>query len=235
MSLSGLCVSLWFSDPLNLALRYFLKPAPFRYFAPNTLEEALELVAEHGYEGKVLAGGQSLIPTMNFRLAQPSVLVDLNKIAELAYIRPTSDGGLSIGAMTRQRVVERSAEVKQHAPLLHQTMPWIAHVQIRNRGTIGGSLAHADPAAELPAAMLALNAQFRLRSKNGERTVAARDFYIGLFTTELASDELLTEIIVPPSQPRTGCSIQEIARRHGDYAMVGVVATIALDEAGVCS
>ncbi len=211
-----------------------MKPAPFVYFAPTTLEEALTLLAEHGDAGKVLAGGQSLIPTMNFRLAQPSVLVDLNQIAELAYLRPSTEGGLSIGAMTRQRTAERSALVQERAPLLHATMPWIAHTQIRNRGTIGGSLAHADPAAELPAVAVALDAQLRVRSQRGERWIAAREFYVGLFTTDLAADELLVEIVLPPQPPRTGWSIQEMARRQGDYALVGVTATITLDEAGRC-
>ena len=211
-----------------------MKPAPFVYFAPTTLEEALTLLAEHGDAGKVLAGGQSLIPTMNFRLAQPSVLVDLNQIAELAYLRPGATGGLSIGAMTRQRAVERSMLVRERAPLLHATMPWIAHTQIRNRGTIGGSLAHADPAAELPAVAVALNAQLRVCNQGGERWVAAREFYVGLFTTDLAADELLVEIVLPAQPPRTGWSIQEMARRQGDYALVGVTATITLDEAGRC-
>lgn len=212
-----------------------MKPAPFRYFAPTTIEEALHLLSEHGFDAKILAGGQSLIPTMNFRLSQPGVLIDLNPISPLSYIQLTEDGGLRIGAMTRQRTVERSAEVKALCPLLHATMPYIAHVQIRNRGTIGGSLAHADPAAELPAVMQTLNAQFRVRGPNGERTIAARDFYIGLFTTDLAPDEILTEIIIPPMQANSGWSVQEAARRHGDFALVGVTATVTLDESGKCS
>jgi carbon-monoxide dehydrogenase medium subunit len=212
-----------------------LKPAPFRYFCPATIDEAIQLLTEHGYDAKLLAGGQSLIPAMNFRLAQPAVLIDLNNIAALAYLQPSAEGGLRIGAMARQRSLERSAEVKARAPLLADAMPHIAHVQIRNRGTIGGSLAHADPAAELPAVMQTLAAHFRLRGANGERTVAARDFYIGLFTTDLAADEILCEIILPPLPPRTGWSMQEMARRHGDYALVGVAATITLDERGECS
>jgi len=212
-----------------------LKPAPFIYFAPSTLDEALALVAQHGEEGKVLAGGQSLIPTMNFRLAQPTVLIDLNNIAELFYVTSHPSGGLRIGAMTRQRTVERDAQVIQHAPLLHATMPHIAHTQIRNRGTIGGSLAHADPAAELPAVAIALDAQLRLSSQNGTRWVAARDFYVGLFATALAPDEILVEISLPPMPPRTGWSIQEIARRRGDYAIVGVATTVTVDESGKCT
>jgi carbon-monoxide dehydrogenase medium subunit len=211
-----------------------LKPAPFTYFAPQTLEEALALLAEHGGDGKVIAGGQSLAPAMNFRLAQPAVLIDLNNIRQLFYIRPVTDGGLRLGAMTRQRTVERDPLVAERAPLLHQAMPFIAHTQIRNRGTIGGSLAHADPAAELPAVAAALDAQLRLQSQRGERWVKARDFYVGLFTTELATDELLVEIALPPTRPRTGCSIQELARRSGDYALVGVAVTVTVDAAGRC-
>lgn len=211
-----------------------MKPAPFVYFAPQSLDEALSLLQDHGYEGKILAGGQSLIPAMNFRLAQPAALIDINRIGALSYLEPAADGGVRIGAMTRQRTVERSETVAQRAPLLHATMPYIAHVQIRNRGTIGGALAHADPAAELPAVMVALNARFRLQSVRGTRWVDAADFYLGLFATALEVDELLVEIVVPPLPPRTGWSMQEIARRRGDYAIVGVAATVALDADGRC-
>ncbi|MBW7885390.1 MAG: xanthine dehydrogenase family protein subunit M [Caldilineaceae bacterium] len=211
-----------------------MKPAPFSYFAPSDLAAALELLSHHGYDAKVLAGGQSLIPTMNFRLAQPQVLIDLNGIQELFYVKEERDGQLRIGAMTRQRTLECSDVIARHVPLLHGVMPFIAHVQIRNRGTIGGSLAHADPAAELPAVMVALNARFRLQSTHGERWVNAADFYIGLFTTELAPDEILTEIAVPSLPARSGWSMQEIARRHGDYALVGVAATVTLDGADRC-
>lgn len=211
-----------------------MKPAPFDYFAPTTVDEALTLLATHGYDAKVLAGGQSLIPTMNFRLAQPAILVDLNNIPDLAYVQPATDGGLRVGAMTRQRTLEKSDLVVQCAPLLHATMPYIAHVQIRNRGTLGGSLAHADPAAELPVIAVALNAQLKVCSKLGERWVSAEDFYVALFTTDLAPDELLMEIVLPPMLPRTGYSIQEVSRRQGDYAIVGVAATVTLDAQGRC-
>lgn len=212
-----------------------MKPAPFQYFAPTTLDEALHLLAQYGYDAKLLAGGQSLIPTMNFRLSQPGVLIDLNTIPALAYLQTPALAGLQIGAMTRQRTIERSAEVQVRSPLLHATMPYIAHVQIRNRGTIGGSLAHADPAAELPAVMQTLNAQFRVRGPKHERIVAARNFYIGLFTTDLAPDEMITEIILPGMLPRSGWSIQEVSRRHGDYALVGVTTAVTLDTTGKCS
>jgi carbon-monoxide dehydrogenase medium subunit len=207
-----------------------MKPAPFRYIAPGTLDEALSALGDYGEEAKALAGGQSLIPTMNFRLAQPGVLVDLNPVAELAYLEPTPDGGLRIGAMVRQRAVERSALVAQRAPLLHATMPHVAHVQIRNRGTIGGSLAHADPAAELPAVAVALNGQMRLQSRRGERWVDAADFYQGLFTTALAPDEIVAEVALPPMPAQSGWSILELARRRGDFALAGVAALVTLEE-----
>lgn len=211
-----------------------MKPAPFEYYAPTTLSEALRLLAEHEYDAKPLAGGQSLVPTMNFRLAQPSVLVDLNKIPELAYIRLGPDGSLHIGAMTRHSTVEHDPLVSRHAPLLHETMPYIAHTQIRNRGTIGGSLAHADPAAELPAIAVALDAKFRLASHKGERWVAASDFYIGLFTTVLTPGELLVEIVIPPGPPGAGYAFDEVARRPGDYALVGAAAVALRKPDGRC-
>lgn len=211
-----------------------MKPPPFQYYAPTTVDEALAHLAEHGYDAKPLAGGQSLVPTMNFRLAQPSVLVDLNRVSELFFIRPAEDGGLRLGAMTRQRQVEREPLVAERAPLLYETMPFIAHPQIRNRGTFGGSLAHADPAAELPAVAVALDGRFRLRSQRGERWVPARDFYVGLFATALEADELLVEVALPPLPARTGWAFREVARRHGDYALVGVAATLTLDDQGRC-
>jgi len=211
-----------------------MKPAPFRYLAPTTLHDALDLMAQHGYDAKPLAGGQSLVPTMNFRLAQPGLLVDLNNIPELAYVRSGLDGSLHIGAMTRHSTVEHDPLVAQHAPLLHETMPHIAHRQIRNRGTIGGSLAHADPAAELPAVAVVLNARFRLQSQEGERWVAADDFYQGLFATDLAPEELLVEVVIPPLPARTGWAFDEVARRPGDYAMAGVATVVGLDANGIC-
>lgn len=212
-----------------------MKPAPFEYYAPTTLEEALALLDQHGYEAKVLAGGQSLIPTMNFRLAQPAVLVDLNRVQSLFHLAPSPGDGLLVGAMTRQRTLERSTLVAQKAPLLAAAMPHIAHTQIRNRGTIGGSLAHADPAAELPAVAVALQARFELQGVAGERWVDASDFYIGLFTTDLAPNEILTAVELPALVPRSGWSVHEVARRRGDYALVGVCAHVTLDEAGACN
>lgn len=212
-----------------------MKPAPFEYRAPRTLDEALAILAEEGPDAKVLAGGQSLVPAMNFRLAQPAMLVDLNRVTELAYIRE-AEGGLSFGAMTRQRTVERSAAVAARAPLLHEAMPFIAHTQIRNLGTIGGSLAHADPAAELPAVMVALGARFRAAGRESPhgRWIETGDFFAGFFATALQPDEILVEIAVPPLPLRTGTAFREIARRHGDYALAGVAAVVTLGEDGRC-
>jgi carbon-monoxide dehydrogenase medium subunit len=211
-----------------------MKPAPFKYLAPTTVEGALAHLAEYGYDAKVLAGGQSLVPVMNFRLAQPSVLVDLNNIPELFYIRPGDGGGLRVGAMTRQAQVERDSLVAQRSPLVHAAMPRIAYPQVRSRGTYGGSIAHADPSAELPAVSVALNGRYRLRSQSRERWVDAQDFVVALFTTALEPDELLVEIALPPLPPRSGWSFMEISRRHHDFAMAGVAAVVALDPAGRC-
>jgi carbon-monoxide dehydrogenase medium subunit len=211
-----------------------MKPAPFEYVAPDSLEEALALLGAHGGEAKLLAGGQSLIPVMNFRLAQPAVVVDLNRVPGLDGVVQGEDGGLHLGAMTRQRRLEREPLVARLAPLLRQAVPHIAHPQIRNRGTVGGSLAHADPAAELPAVAVALRARLRLRRGGGERWIAARDFFTGLFATALAPDEALVEIALPPPAPGEGWAFVEVARRHGDYAQVGVAAMVALEPGGRC-
>jgi carbon-monoxide dehydrogenase medium subunit len=211
-----------------------MKPAPFEYYAATSTDEALAYMARLGYDAKALAGGQSLIPTMNFRLAQPRVLVDLNPVSELFYIRPEASGGLLIGAMTRASQLERDSLVAERAPLVREALPHIAHPQIRNRSTIGGSLAHADPAAELPAVALALDARLHIRGDQGERWVSADAFFVGMFTTEIEPHELLVEIALPPMPSRTGWSFQEVARRHGDYALVGVAATVTLDEQRRC-
>ena len=211
-----------------------MKPAAFRYVRPASVDEAVSVLASEGYGAKPLAGGQSLIPAMNFRLAQPAVLVDLGDLDELRYIRET-EGGLVIGAMTRHSDVERSAAVRERAPLLAEAMPWIAHLQIRNRGTMGGSLAHADPAAELPAVMLALAARLHLRGPGGDRTVPFCDFCTGLFATALAPDELITGIEIPTLPSGTGCAFEEFSRRHGDFALVGVCAILTLDSGGACT
>ena len=211
-----------------------MKPPPFDYYAPDTLDEALALMAQHGYGAKALAGGQSLVPPMNFRLAAPSVLVDLNRIPDLSYIRLAPDGGLLIGAMTRHVQAEKNPKVADKHPLLHATMPNIGHPQIRNRGTLGGSIAHADPAAELPALMRAVQGRIKAQSARGSRWIPADDFFQGFFTTALAEDELITELHLPPLPAGSGWAIEEVARRHGDFALVGAFAILHLDGAGRC-
>ena len=211
-----------------------MKPAPFDYYAPTSVDQALDHVAQLGYGAKLLAGGQSLIPTMNFRLAQPPALIDLNNIPELAYIRPCEDGGVLIGAMTRQSTVERDLLIAQRAPLVRAAMPFIAHPQIRTRGTFGGSIAHADPAAELPTVTVALGARYRVRSKKGERWIPAEEFFVGLFTTLLQPDELVVEIALPPISPRSGWSFQEVARQSGAFGLVGVATLVTLDNKNRC-
>ncbi len=211
-----------------------MKPPPFDYLAPDTLDGALAALAEHGTEAKLLAGGQSLIPLLNFRLAHPGLLIDLNRVRELDFLRQTEGGGLALGAMTRHRVLERDPRVASRAPLLAEAMPHVAHPQIRNRGTLGGSLAHADPSAELPALAVALRMRFRLLSAGGERWIEARDFFTGLLSTALETDELVAEVEVPPLPAGAGWAFLEVARRHGDYAQVGVAAVVELDEQGAC-
>jgi 6-hydroxypseudooxynicotine dehydrogenase subunit alpha len=212
-----------------------MKPAPFEYHPARSLPEALTLLADHGGDAKPLAGGQSLIPAMNFRLAAPAVLVDLNGVGELAYIKDEADG-LRIGAMTLHRHVERSPVIASRAPLLTETMPFVAHAAIRTRGTIGGSLAHADPAAELPALMLAMDARFRLQNRESSREVAATDFFTGLFSTALEPGELLTEIAIPTQKGHArGSAFLEFSRRHGDFALAGVAVTVAIDAQGQCT
>jgi carbon-monoxide dehydrogenase medium subunit len=211
-----------------------MKPAPFSYAAAESLEHALALKAEHGDEARFLAGGQSLIPAMNFRLAQPAVVVDINPLRELDFVRPAGAGGLRIGALTRGRTLERDPLVAERQPLVREAIPHVAHPQIRNRGTLGGNLAHADPASELPAVALALGARLRARSARGERWIEAREFFRGVFTTALGADEMLTEVELPELPPRTGTSFMEVARRRGDYAMMGVAAVIALGNDDRC-
>ena len=210
-----------------------MKPAVFDYHAPRMVDEALSLLAQYGDDAKPLAGGQSLVPTMNFRLAQPAALIDLNGIDELFYLHE-GEGGLRCGAMTRQRSVEHSRLAQRLSPLLHEAMPHIAHTQIRNRGTIGGSLAHADPAAELPALALALDARFYVRSLTDARWINARDFYIGLFTTAMQPEEMLVEVVFPALPARSGWAFDEVARQHGNYALCGAAAVVTLgDDAAV--
>lgn len=210
-----------------------MKPAPFEYAAPKNIGEVIEILSERGDEAKVLAGGQSLGPLLNMRLATPKLLVDINGVSELAYMRQ-QDGFLKVGALTRQRVLERSISVPKGWPLLGQAAPYIGHMAIRNRGTICGSIAHADPAAELPAVTVALRAKLGIAGAKGERTVEASRFFLNYMTTDLAPDEILVEVGFPPLPPRTGTAWEETARRHGDFALVGVAAVVTLDEEGKC-
>jgi carbon-monoxide dehydrogenase medium subunit len=211
-----------------------MKPAPFEYFAPTTLDEALARLTEYGYDAKVLAGGQSLIPMMNFRLAQPSIIIDINNIHELFYIRENEEGGLRIGAMARHNMVETNPLVADRAALIADAMPHIATIQVRSRGTFGGSIAHADPSAELAAVSVALEGSFLLRNQKGERWVPANEFFVGLFTSVLEPDELLIEAKFPALAQRTGCALEEVARRPHDFAIVGVAAVVTLDKNDRC-
>jgi carbon-monoxide dehydrogenase medium subunit len=211
-----------------------MKPPIFDYAAPATLAEATALLAQHEGDAKVLSGGQSLVPLLNMRLARPALLVDLAKLPDLDYVRRDGDD-LAIGAMTRQRTVELSPLVQAQHPMLHAAMLLIAHPQNRNQGTVGGSLAHADPAAELPALALALEASFCATGPQGERTITAADFFVTYLTTALNSPEILTAVRFPTLSGRTGWSILEVARRHGDFALAGVVAVVELDRRGRCA
>jgi carbon-monoxide dehydrogenase medium subunit len=199
-----------------------MKPPRFKYIAARSLEAALAAKAEHGSDARFLAGGQSLIPAMNFRLAQPAVLIDINGLAELDYVRDR--GSLRIGALTRLRALERTA-------LLAEAVRHVAHPQIRNRGTLGGNLAHADPASELPAVALALGARFHLKSSKGERSIDAQGFFTGALATALRDDEMLVEVELPSLPLGSGTCFLEVARRRGDYALMGVAAVVTGKEA----
>ncbi len=209
-----------------------MKPPRFSYHDPTTVAETLDLLARHGDAARILAGGQSLMPMLNFRLARPGYVIDINRVADLAAVTPGSDGGLSIGPLVRQRALERSEVIRERCPLIAQALPFVGHPQIRARGTLGGSLAHADPAAELPAVMVALGARLTLQRAGGRRTVAAEDFFRAALATALCADELLTEVALPPWPARTGSSLHEVAIRRGDFALGGVAATLTLDGEG---
>jgi CO/xanthine dehydrogenase FAD-binding subunit len=211
-----------------------MKPPRFDYLAPRTLDEALAHLHHHSDQAKILAGGQSLIPMLNFRLAHPGVVVDVNRLTDLAYVRQ-HDGGVAVGALTRQHAVERSDLVRARVPVVAEACRFIGHAPIRHRGTFGGNLAHADPASELPAVMVALEAEMAVASRAGNRAVPAGEFFIGPLTTALRPGEMLTEIRIPAAPPRTGGAFVEMARRAGDFALVGVAVLVTLDEAGQCA
>lgn len=208
-----------------------MKPARFQYCDPETLDEALRLLAEHGDDAKILAGGQSLMPLLNMRLARPAVLVDLSRVPELAGIRQEGDV-LIIGAMTRHREAETSPLVRKCCPLLAEALGHVGHLAIRTRGTIGGSLAHADPAAELPAVAAALEAELVIAGPEGRRAVKPEEFFLTYLMTSLAPGEILAEIHFPVMTARSGWAFREVSRRHGDFALVGVAAQVTLDAAG---
>jgi len=211
-----------------------VKPFAFDYCAPRTLEEALDVVGQMGDRAKPLAGGQSLGPLLNLRLARPEMLVDLNRLTGVDDI-VLENGTVRCGAMVRQRSVERSEVVKEAVPLLHEAIRWIGHPTIRNRGTVGGSLSHADPAAELPVVATALGAELILARAGAERTVGAGDFFKTFLTTDLAEDELLVGVRWPVAGDRTGQAFEEHARRHGDFALVSAAASVEVDESGRCT
>jgi CO/xanthine dehydrogenase FAD-binding subunit len=208
-----------------------VKPPPFEYVAPRSLDEVFAHLARAGGDAKLLAGGQSLVPMLNMRLTRPAILVDLGRVAGLDHVRE-SNGHVAIGALTRQRAAELSPAVRRHAPLLAEALPYIGHPTIRNRGTIGGSLAHADPAAELPAVAAALDAELVVASANGRRTVKADQFFVAYLTTSLAPDEVLVELRLPRPSPTTRVAFTELSRRHGDFALVGVAAALDVDDGG---
>jgi len=208
-----------------------VKPASFEYVAPRSLDEALASLAEHGNAAKVLAGGQSLVPLLNMRLAGPAVLVDINAVQGLDGISAW-DGGVSIGALVRQSTLEHADVIRERMPLLAEAATLVGHPAIRHRGTVGGSLAHADPAAELPAAFVALEAELTLQGPRGQRVLGADAFFTGNLTTALAPDELLVEVRVPGVPPRTGSAFLELSRRAGDFAVCGAAALVTLNSSG---
>lgn len=211
-----------------------MKPARFAYVRPETLDEAVSVLADNADEAKVLAGGQSLVPMLNFRLAAPELIVDLDRVVELQGIHRV-DGAVRINAMTRQRTTEKCGVVRERCPIVTQALSWVGHLQIRNRGTVGGSMAHADPAAELPAVAVALDAEIEAVSTRGHRTMPATSFLQGPFMTDLAPDEVLTAVSFPEI-PNTRTACLEVAPRHGDFALVGVVAILTnADAAGAVS
>jgi carbon-monoxide dehydrogenase medium subunit len=208
-----------------------MKPAPFAYDDPTTVAEAAAILSRHGDEAKALAGGQSLVPMLALRLARFERHVDLNRIAELQAIERV-DGKVRIGSMVRQSVAERDTTIATDAPLLARALPHIGHFQIRNRGTIGGSIAHADPASELPAVALALDAELEIARAGATRKIAASEFFLSMWTTVVQDDELLVAVHVPVRNPRSGFAIEELARRHGDFAIAGVACSVSLGNDG---
>ena len=210
-----------------------MKPAAFDYVIADSIDMAVASLADGGGDAKIIAGGQSLVPMLNFRLLRPSVLIDINRIGDLAFIEEAGKK-IRVGALTRHYQLETSPVIARHLPVLASAMTHVAHLAIRNRGTIGGSLSHADPAAELPMMALLLDAELHIASASGKRTIAARDFFVGALTVDLARDDIVTEIVLPKLPPKTGWGFEEVARRTGDFALAAAAATLTLS-AGVIS
>ncbi|BAD74262.1 nicotine dehydrogenase chain A (plasmid) [Geobacillus kaustophilus HTA426] len=208
-----------------------MKPPLFDYYKPETVDQALELLQEYGINGKIIAGGQSMMPILNMRLSTPELLIDISGLQELSYIR-VEDGFLKIGALTRQRDVELSPLVREACPLLSEAIPYIGHMQTRNRGTFGGSLAHADPTAEIPMTLLALDAQAVIRSASDQRLVKMEDFFLTYLTTDLMPEEMLTEVQIPLNEMPKGYAFTEFSRRHGDFALVAAACLLDVDKDG---
>ncbi|HKM87413.1 MAG TPA: FAD binding domain-containing protein [Xanthobacteraceae bacterium] len=204
-----------------------MKPASFDYIAADSLDMAVAALAAAGADAKIIAGGQSLVPMLNFRLVRPSVLVDINRVADLAFIAET-ENDIRVGALTRHHQLETSPVIARHLPVLSCAMTHVAHLAIRNRGTIGGSLSHGDPAAELPMIALLLDAELHIASASGTRTVAARDFFLDALTVDLAGGDIVTEIALPKLPFDTGWGFEEVARRRGDFALAAVAATLTV-------
>lgn len=210
-----------------------MKPSAFEYFAPSTVREAIGLLERHGEEAKILAGGQSLVPLMNFRVARPKALVDINHIRELDYIREEK-GELVIGGLTRERALEVSPLVQKKCPILAEAISYIGHLPIRTRGTIGGSLVHADPAAEIPIVVCALGGKMKVVGSSGERVLGAEEFFVTYLTSALEPAEILTEVRIPTLPSNTGWSFMEFSRRHGDFGIVAVASILFMEDKGRC-
>jgi CO/xanthine dehydrogenase FAD-binding subunit len=209
-----------------------MKPAAFDYIVADSIDMAIKSLAAGGEDAKIIAGGQSLVPMLNFRMLRPSVLIDITRIAGLDLIEDTG-AAIRIGALARHYQLETSPIIARHFPVLSCAVTHVAHLAIRNRGTIGGSLAHGDPAAELPMLALLLDAELHVASDSGMRTVAARDFFRGALTVDLAADDLVTAIVLPKLPPHTGWGFEEVARRHGDFALAAVAATLTVSDGAI--
>ena len=211
-----------------------MKPCAFEYLSPQTVEEAIDLLDRYGDEAKIIAGGQSLVPMMNFRLARPEILIDINGIKELEFIKTEGDE-LVIGALTRERDIEQSPAVVAKWPLLSKAISFIGHSTIRNRGTIGGSLVHADPSAEIPTSLCALNGKLKAVGPSGEKNLQPEEFFLTYLTTSLEPSDLLVEVRIPALPQNTGWSFMELSRRSGDFAIVAVAVLLLTEPSGVCS